>query len=112
MYRIACLPNLDSYPELAVLELQNNCVASIAEQRCLSALASLNLSFNQLRNASELENLRLLVSLTELQLNNNAIGQDPRQVLLQFCRCHCTVCTRSKEHDMPTVNNHKCYSQI
>ena len=83
MYRIACLPKLDYYPQLAVLELQNNCIASIAEQRCLSALASLNLSFNQLQNASELESLRLLASLTELQLNDNAIEQDPRQVLLQ-----------------------------
>jgi len=88
MYRIACLPNLDCYPELAVLELQNNCIASITEQRCLSALASLNLSFNQLRNASELESLRLLISLTGLQLENNAIEQDPRQVLLQFLGCH------------------------
>ncbi len=77
MHRVTCVPELLCYQQLAMLELQNNHIGKIAEQRGLSALVSLNMSANLLQHASELQNLRLLVSLTELQLTCNAMEQQP-----------------------------------
>ena len=77
MHRVTFVPELLCYPKLEALELQNNQIDRVAEQRGLSALASLDLSFNLLHHASVLQSLRFLVSLTELQLTGNAMEQHP-----------------------------------
>ena len=77
MHRVTFVPELLCYGELATLELQNNRIDRIAEQQYLSALTSLNMSANLLQHASGLQSLRLLVSLTELQLTCNAMEDQP-----------------------------------
>ena len=79
MLRIFRVPQLLCYPELAELELDHNLIGTVAEQRGLSALTSLSMSFNQLQHVSTLKSLQLLVSLTMLELKGNAMKQDPRQ---------------------------------
>ena len=74
--------DLQCYPQLEVLELQHNCIASIAEQASLLNLARMNLTHNQLQDVRQLESLRMLASLTELQMTGNAMEQDPRQAAL------------------------------
>ena len=74
--------DLPCYPQLEVLELQHNGIASIAEQASLLNLARLNLTHNQLQDVRQLESLRMLASLTELQMTGNAMEQDPRQAAL------------------------------
>ena len=74
--------DLRCYPQLEVLELQHNCIASITEQASLLNLARLNLSHNQFQDVRQLESLRMLAGLTELQMTGNAIEQDPRQAAL------------------------------
>ena len=76
------MPELLCYGELATLELQNNCIDRIAEQRYLSALTSLDMSANLLQHVSGLQRLRLLVRLTELQLTCNAMEEQPGWALL------------------------------
>ena len=80
MLRITCLPQLLCYPELKELSLEDNLIGTVAEQRGLSALERLDMSSNQLQHVSMLRSLRLLVSLTDLRLEGNAMEQDPRQV--------------------------------
>ena len=70
------------YPQLEVLELQHNGIACIAEQTSLLNLARLKLSHNKLQDVRQLESLRMLADLTELQMTGNAMEQDPRQAAL------------------------------
>jgi hypothetical protein len=74
--------DLRCYPQLEVLELQYNCIAGVAEQTSMLALKKLKLSHNQLHDIHQLEILRMLADLTELQLTGNAMQQNPRQAAL------------------------------
>lgn len=82
MLRITYVPQLLCYPELATLDLTFNSISMVAEQRGLSVLTSLEMSYNRLQHVSMLKSLQLLVSLTVLDLQGNAMTQNSRQAPL------------------------------